>query len=77
MPTEELDDFIARKRPIFSEKQVIGFANRFGVHPGIVVGQLQYRTQRFNLLRTHLTKIRDVVTASAVTDGYGRTFQVN
>ncbi len=43
-----------------------------GVHPGIVVGQLQRRLNRWDLFRPMLAKIRDVITTVAVTDGYGR-----
>lgn len=76
VPKVEMDDFIARKQPVFSERNVSGFAARLGVHPGIVVGQLQHRLNRFNLLRTHLVGIRDILTASAVTDGYGKELQL-
>lgn len=72
----DLDDFIARKQPVFSERNVYGFAARVGIHPGIVVGQLQHRLNRFNLLRAHLVPIRDIVTASAATDGYGKELQL-
>ncbi|MEK7856094.1 MAG: HigA family addiction module antitoxin, partial [Acidobacteriota bacterium] len=39
IPSQELNDFILRTRPLFSKKRIIGFATRIGVHPGIVVGQ--------------------------------------
>ncbi len=71
-PQSELDDFIARKQPVFSERNVMGFAARFGIHPGIVVGQIQNRLDRYNLLRGLLVNIRDILTANALTDGYGK-----
>jgi HTH-type transcriptional regulator/antitoxin HigA len=57
---------------LFSEKRVVGFALRHQVHPGIVVGRLQYRLGRYDLLRKYLVGIREHVTATALTDGYGQ-----
>jgi hypothetical protein len=37
-----------------------------------VVGQIQRRLERYDLLRKHLAKIRDVIVQNAMTDGYGR-----
>ncbi|MGH9788145.1 MAG: XRE family transcriptional regulator [Candidatus Acidiferrales bacterium] len=69
---EELDDFVARARPLYSEKKILGFARRIGVHPGIVVGQLQYRREiRYTHFHKYLVKVRDVLTSSALTDGWG------
>lgn len=72
VPVEELEGFIRRVEPLFSERRVVGFARRLGVHPGLVVGQLQWRTKRWDLLRKYLVGIRDYVTPYAPTDGYGR-----
>ena len=47
------------------------FAQRLNVHPGLVVGQLQRRLQRFDLFRKHQVKVRAFVTSSARTDGWG------
>lgn len=72
VPTGELDDFLARVGTAVSEQRIVLFAERIGVHPGLVVGQFQWRFQRFNFLRKYLAKIRDTVVASATTDGFGR-----
>lgn len=66
-----MDDFIARKSPLFSKTRIENFARIVGVHPGIIVGQLQYRLDRWDLHRSLLVKIRDHITPSALTDGYG------
>lgn len=71
VPQAELDGFIARVGSTVPEDRVILFARRLGVHPGVVVGQLQWRLQRFNVLRKHLAKVRHVVIASTMTDGFG------
>lgn len=72
VPTQRMEGFIARTHPLYSEQRVIGFARTVGVHPGIIVGQIQKRTGRWDLLRKHLAKIRDIIVQSAMTDGYGR-----
>jgi len=41
------------------------------VHPGIVVGQLQRRLGRYDLFRKYQVKVRQFVTSSALTDGWG------
>ena len=71
IPQNEMDSFIARKQPFFSERDVTGFARRLQVHPGIVVGQIQQRTGRFELLRKYLVKIRHFATSGAIVDGWG------
>lgn len=67
----ELQGFIARVDPFYSDERVVLFARRIHVHPGIVVGQLQRHLHRYNLLRKHQVKIRSIVSASALTDGWG------
>jgi HTH-type transcriptional regulator/antitoxin HigA len=72
IPKNELEEFVIRTRPLFSKKKIVGFATRLGVHPGIVVGQLQYRGQiPYSHSREMLVKVRSTVTSSALTDGWG------
>lgn len=71
VPVREMDAFIARKQPFFSERDILGFARRMQVHPGVAVGQLQRRTGRYELLRKHLAKIRLFATSGAIVDGWG------
>lgn len=63
--------FIARKAPYFSERDIIGFARTNQVHPGIVAGQLQNKTKRYDRFRAHQVKIRSIVAPSAIVDGWG------
>lgn len=72
VPADELNNFLARVGAAVPEERVVLFAERIGTHPGIVVGQIQWRLQRFNLLRKYLVRVRDLVVPSAMTDGYGR-----
>jgi len=71
VPTNTMDSFIARKAPLFSERDVIGIARTLNIHPGLVAGQLQRRTGRYNIFRQHLVKIRSAVLPSAMVDGWG------
>lgn len=72
IPSPEINDFIARVRPVFSPMQVRGFARRIGVHPGIVVGQLQHRGLiGFNQHRKMLVPVRKLLTSTSVYDGWG------
>ncbi len=71
VPEERLTNWMARVGPLFSRDRVIGFAEILGVHPGIVVGQLQRRMNRWDLFRQLLVKVRHLVAPFALTDGYG------
>jgi HTH-type transcriptional regulator/antitoxin HigA len=77
IPQDRIADFIARKNPFFSERDVLGFARSVQVHPGIVVGQIQNRTERWELLRRYLAKIRQFVLPGAIVDGWGQIAPVS
>ena len=69
---DRLGRFIARKGKYFSKKSIVGFADDVGVHPGIVVGQLQHRRAiSWTHSRKMLVSVRDEITESALTDGWG------
>lgn len=69
----ELDNFIARVSPLYSPMKIRGFASRIGVHPGIVVGQIQHREKNYTIHRSMLEKVRTTVTQSSLTDGWGQS----
>ncbi len=71
VPSGLLDAFIARKAPFFSEKDIIGFARIIKVHPGILAGQLQRKTRRYDRFRDHLVKVRAIIAPNAIKDGWG------
>lgn len=71
VPTDQLENFIARVQPYFSEQKVLLFAQRINVHPGLVVGQLQRKLARHDFLRKHQVKVRAHVLPSADADGWG------
>ncbi|MCH8824244.1 MAG: helix-turn-helix domain-containing protein [Planctomycetes bacterium] len=71
IPPGEIESFILRKRPYFSAKSIIQFANKVGIHPGIVVGQLQYRKAiKYSHSSKMLVQIRDTIIETAVSDGW-------
>jgi HTH-type transcriptional regulator/antitoxin HigA len=69
-----LESFILRVGPLYSKTRIIQFAHRIGIHPGIIVGQLQHRGEiRYSANREMLVKIREIVSATSLTDGWGHT----
>lgn len=71
VPKQKIDAFVARKAPFFSERDLLGFAKIMKVHPGIVAGQLQHLTGRYDRFRKHLANIRSHVVTGAAVDGWG------
>jgi len=71
VPKKDMDAFISRKAPYFSERDLIGFAKVLKVHPGLVAGQLQFRTGKFTHFRGHLASIREFILPAAEVDGWG------
>ncbi|MGB2980617.1 MAG: HigA family addiction module antitoxin [Candidatus Zixiibacteriota bacterium] len=69
-----LKGFVARKDPVYSKKDIVAFSRLIGVHPGIVVGQLQFRKKiPYSHFRSMLVRVRNIITATALTDGWGTT----
>lgn len=75
-PQKSMDDFIARLDPVYPTDRLIGFARLMSRHPGIVVGQLQRKTERWELFRKFQIKVRQIITQTALTDGYGQLVPV-
>lgn len=71
VPSKQMKDFILRHNPMFSEKNMLGFARIVRRHPGIVAGQIQRLTDRWDLFKKHQPRIRHIITQTALTDGYG------
>jgi HTH-type transcriptional regulator/antitoxin HigA len=77
IPRADLDSFIVRMKPYYSKDRIIQFAQCVRVHPGIVVGQLQYRGEvKYYANREMLVAIRDIVVQEALTDGWGRLVSI-
>ncbi len=58
VPRPAMRDFIARHNPMFSERSLIGFARLMKRHPGIVAGQLQRHTKRWDLFKKLQPRVR-------------------
>lgn len=71
VPKKTMDSFIARKAPVFAERDILGLAATLKVHPGLIAGQLRHRTNHYDKFTIHLTKIRSIVAPSATVDGWG------
>jgi HTH-type transcriptional regulator/antitoxin HigA len=71
VPSKSIDGFIARKAPFFAGRDILGFAKTLQVHPGLIAGQLQRRTGRYDLFRNYLVKVRSIVAPGAMVDGWG------
>jgi HTH-type transcriptional regulator/antitoxin HigA len=72
IPSEQLDDFIARIHPLYSKTRIKGFAARLKVHPGLVGGQLQHRDKiDWRHSREMLARVRQFLIGVALTDGWG------
>jgi len=70
---DELFSFISRVGPYYSKERVIQFAHAIKIHPGIIVGQLQYRKELgYSALRELLPKVRESVITTALTDGWNQ-----
>jgi HTH-type transcriptional regulator / antitoxin HigA len=76
IPQDKMKSFYLRKNPIFPERDVLAFAKIAGVHPGLVVGQLQRLIGRYDFLRRHLVGVRNHVSLAAMVDGWGDVLPV-
>ena len=71
VPAKQMQSFIERKAPFFAERDILGFAKTYGIHPGLVAGQLARHTGRYERFRKHLVKVRSIVSPGAMVDGWG------
>lgn len=77
VPRKQLDSFVARVRPLYSAQRIAGFAEVVGVHPGLVVGQLQHRGElAWSSFKAFMVPVREFLIGSALTDGWGSTLSV-
>lgn len=76
VPIDKMESFYVRNNPYFYENKLLGFARLMKVHPGIVVGQLHYKTKDFRQFRKYLDKIREFLLPSALVDGWGEVASV-
>lgn len=77
VPQTHLKNFIARHDPAYSHINFLGFSRLMLRHPGIVAGQLQRKINRNDLFRKYQVRVRPIITATALTDGYGREVPID
>lgn len=72
VPQVEIDAFVAEKGPLYAASRVKEFATKLAVHPGLVVGRLQYiGAMDCSQHRGMPLKVRHFVAATAPHDGWG------
>lgn len=76
-PTERLDSWLRRKHPYYYEKDVVAFARILERHPGIVIGQIRRKLNRYDYLTRYLVKIRHFVVPGSMADGWGQTIPIS
>jgi HTH-type transcriptional regulator/antitoxin HigA len=76
VPADKINSFMVRKHPFYSERDVVAFARTLNRHPGLVVGQMQYRLNRYDYLTKHLAKVRQFVLSGSIFDGWGQSASV-
>lgn len=76
-PKDSLDSFMLRKKPFYYEKDVVAFARVLERHPGIVIGQMRRRLNRYDYLTRYLVKIRQYLLPDSIADGWGQSVQVS
>lgn len=73
VPGDRLGSFLARKHPFYYERDVVAFAKLLNRHPGLIVGQMQFRLNNYSYLTKYLVKVRSIVLPGAIADGWGQT----
>lgn len=67
-----MDEFVVKLAGRCSNGDILEIATRLGIHPGIVIGELQHRTViPLSHFRRWLVKVRDAVVQATPTDGWG------
>ena len=76
VPRETLQGFINRKSPLFNGRDIANFAATISVHPGLVAGQLNHLLDDYTIGRRFLVKVRYIMLATALTDGWGQSVEL-
>ncbi len=72
IPSEYLDKFIRTHRGHYTAASINNLATELQIHPGIIVGQLQYKKEiTYAQHRPLMAKVRELATKIAFTDGWG------
>ncbi len=69
-PNNKITAYIQETR-YFSERSLAEKSGQMRLHPGIIAGQIQYRTGNYSRFRNHLVKVREYILQTAIFDGWG------
>lgn len=74
IPQNEMQSFIAATSPHYGTEEICDFAERVGVHPSLVVGQLKSKGELdwSRYPRIHNVNVRNIIKNTVVYDGWGR-----
>jgi HTH-type transcriptional regulator/antitoxin HigA len=75
--TAKFESFMIRKKPFYSERDVIAYSRIINRHPGIVVGQMQRYLDNYSYLTRYLSKVRQFVMQGAIADGWGQIMPIS
>ena len=71
VPHEHLTSFIQRCNSLYYSERVVQFSRSMGVHPGIVVGQLQHLKQlNYQQFSKFKEKVRHHISGQTIVDGW-------
>jgi HTH-type transcriptional regulator/antitoxin HigA len=73
VPPDAMVRFLNRPGGTVGKSEILQFASDVGIHPGVVLGQLQHRgVVGWSACRELLTPVRDLIVNASVTDGWGK-----
>jgi HTH-type transcriptional regulator/antitoxin HigA len=76
-PSDKLDSFLRRKHPYYYEKDVVALSRLLERHPGIVIGQIRRKLNRYDYLTRYLVKVRHFVLPGSMADGWGQMVPIS
>jgi HTH-type transcriptional regulator/antitoxin HigA len=76
-PSDRLDAWLKRKSPYYYEKDVVAFSRILERHPGLVIGQIRRKLNRYDYLTRYLVKTRQFVVPGSMADGWGQMVPIS
>jgi HTH-type transcriptional regulator/antitoxin HigA len=64
-------------RTFYSERDILALADSYRIHPGILVGQIQNKTGKWDFLRRYLVRVREHLMPTATVDGWGHVVPIS
>jgi HTH-type transcriptional regulator/antitoxin HigA len=72
IPKNEMESFILRTKPHHPRERIVQFANRMGIHPAIIVGQLHHHENTWDKNNDLCPRVREHFLSTTTTDGYSK-----